>query len=468
MKLFAIKKTYRLNLIVIISLFLLIQKSSVSQNLTAYLYMAQFKTTEKSTYVETYLNIIGNTVAFKRNNEGLLQSQIEILYLFKQNNQIKAYEKHVLRSPTVGDSVSFLPNYTDVQRIAVANGIYNFELRIKDLNDSLNVFSYKSIVSIAMDKEFQFSDIELVKSYKKTNELNVLSKNGVDIIPYVSTFYSDNLDTITFYTELYNEGKVDDFLLQYYIESQNKNKILNKFVAYKRIKAKKLTPIIKSFNIKELPTGNYNLVLKIKDKENKMVCDKKFFFQRYNSSIQQKEDTVKTDNYGLAEVRETSNIDIMRDYIKSTIPILNQREMHKANNILKSDDIELLKNYFNNYWSSKSSTPEQDWQVYKQKVAWVNNLYSSQIKRGYESDRGVVYLKYGKPNDITYSPREPASYPYEIWHYFVIKGETNKKFIFYNPDIAGDDYVILHSDVTGEKYNPYWQKDLRRSSTNVR
>ena len=452
----------RVNRVVILMLFFSLSRLSFSQDLTAYLYLAQYKTTEKSTYVETYLNIIGNTVAFKKNKDGLFQSQIEILYLFKQNNQIQAYEKYVLTSPKVRDSSLSYPNYLDVQRIAVPNGIYNFELRIKDLNDTLNVFSYKNIVNISMSKEFQFSDIELVKSYKKTQEINILSKNGIDIIPFVSSFYSDKQDTITFYTELYNEGVVDDYLLQYYIEKQNKEQILNKYIAYKKIKAEKLTPIIKSFNIKDLPTGNYNLVLLIKNKENKSVCNKKFFFQRYNSNIKQAQDTVHIDSYGIAELQELTNIDLLKDYIKSTIPVLNQRELFKANNMLKSDDIELLKNYFNNYWKSVSQTPEQDWEAYKLKVNSVNKLYSSQIKRGYESDRGIVFLKYGKPNNIDYKVHESGSYPYEVWHYFVVNGETNKQFIFYNPGIVGDDYMLLHSDVTGEKQNPYWRRDLAR------
>ena len=466
MSLFQRKSFLRLTSISSIILLLFFSKLSTSQDLTAYLYLAQFKTTEKSTYVETYLNIIGNTVAFKKNKDGLFQSEIEILYLFKQDNKIKAFEKHILKSPTVQDSVASLPNYIDVQRIAVANGIYNFEIRIIDLNDTLNKFSYKDIVNISMGEEFQFSDIELVKSYKKTEETNVLSKNGTDIVPYVSSFYTDNMDTITFYTELYNEGRIDDYLLQYHIEKQNKEEILNKFIAYKKIKAKKLTPIIKSFNIKDLPTGNYNLVLTIKNKENKIVCNKKFFFQRYNSRILQEQDTVHLDSYGLAELQGLTNIALLKDYIKSTIPVLNQRELFKTNNILKSDDIVLLKNYFNNYWKSVSRNPEQDWEIYKQKVNRVNMLYSSQIKRGYESDRGIVFLKYGKPNNIDYSNHEPSSYPYEIWHYFVVNEETNKRFIFYNPEIAGEDYTLLHSDVTGEKYNPYWQKDLTRRNSN--
>jgi GWxTD domain-containing protein len=428
--------------------------------------MAQFKSPKSGPYIETYLNIIGNTVEFRRNIDGNFQSKVEILYLFKQNNEIKAFEKYTLESPLLSDSLFSYPNYTDVQRIAIDNGIYNFEIKIRDLYDTSNVFSYKDIITISMDKKYQFSDIELIKSYKETEQENILSKNGLDIIPYVSSFFPNNIDTIIFYSELYNMAKKEDFLLQYYIESQSKEEILNNYIRHKKINANEVTPIINSFDISKLPTGNYNLVLNLKNRENKLLCQRKFFFQRYNSKVIKPTDTVKLTSVGLVELTDITRVAVMKDYIKSIFPILNQRELSKANNVLRSDDIELMKNFFNNYWQSNSTNPEQDWSIYKQNVDRVNRSYSSQIKRGYESDRGRVFLKYGQPNDINRSAHEPGSYPYEIWHYFEINGETNKKFVFYNPEIAGDDYTLLHSDVTGEKSNPYWQKELsRRTST---
>ena len=451
-------------LMVIAIIFL--SQSMYAGNLNAYLYMAQFRTPSSGPYVETYLNIEGRTVTFKKNDKGEYQSKLQVLYLFKQNGEIKAFEKYVLESPIIKDSIVYYPNYTDVQRIFIKNGIYNFELQVRDLYDSTNVFTYSNIVTINMEESRQFSDIEFVQTYKKTQGESVISKNGIDMTPYVSTYFSEKMDSLTFYAELYNDAKVEDFLFQYYIEESKSKKKQNSFSRSKKIRLKEVYPIFSSFSIKELRTGNYNLVLMLRDKQNKEVCVKRIFFQRYNNQIKEEPDTIRITSNGIPEIVGITDVRIMQDYIKSTFPILDQRELHKANNVLKSKDIDLMKAFFNSYWNSVSSDPEQEWTIYNKNVQMVNRSYGSQIKRGYESDRGITYLKYGPPNDINKSEHEPSTYPYEIWHYFEVKGETNRRFIFYNPELSGDDYVLLHSDVTGEKYNPYWQKELTsRNST---
>ncbi|MCK7531387.1 MAG: GWxTD domain-containing protein [Marinilabiliales bacterium] len=105
-----------------------------------------------------------------------------------------------------------------------------------------------------------------------------------------------------------------------------------------------------------------------------------------------------------------------------------------------------------------NSSLEREWLNYLSEVNKVNYAYSTPILKGYESDRGRVYLKYGPPNAISESYDEPATYPYEIWHYYVIKdGQRNKKFVFYSRDIVTNDFQLLHSDVTGELSNYRWQ-----------
>jgi hypothetical protein len=76
------------------------------------------------------------------------------------------------------------------------------------------------------------------------------------------------------------------------------------------------------------------------------------------------------------------------------------------------------------------------------------------------SDRGRVYLQYGKPNAIAESHYEPAAFPYEIWHYYNINGQRDKRFVFYTQEIATNDFQLLHSDVVGELANYHWQRQL--------
>jgi hypothetical protein len=93
---------------------------------------------------------------------------------------------------------------------------------------------------------------------------------------------------------------------------------------------------------------------------------------------------------------------------------------------------------------------------------------------GYYTDRGRVYLQYGPPDSQQQVPNEPDSYPYEIWQYYRLKDptngqfQTNKRFVFWNKDLDGSCFRLLHSDARGEVKDARWQMRLKqRTQTNV-
>jgi hypothetical protein len=91
-------------------------------------------------------------------------------------------------------------------------------------------------------------------------------------------------------------------------------------------------------------------------------------------------------------------------------------------------------------------------------VVEVEERFATQIHKGYETDRGRVYLKYGPPNIITESYNEPSSYPYEIWQYYKLgNNQTNKRFVFYSNNELTNNFELLHSDAIGEISNYRWQ-----------
>ena len=42
---------------------------------------------------------------------------------------------------------------------------------------------------------------------------------------------------------------------------------------------------------------------------------------------------------------------------------------------------------------------------------------------------------------------------------------SNRKFIFYNPDLINNQYRLLHSDMVGELKNPRWSYELSKRNT---
>jgi GWxTD domain-containing protein len=126
---------------------------------------------------------------------------------------------------------------------------------------------------------------------------------------------------------------------------------------------------------------------------------------------------------------------------------------------LDATDLQTKQQFFFNFWDTRDHlNPVHAWSDYYELIFIVNSAYSTQIQKGYDTDRGRVYLKYGPPNIITESYNEPSSYPYEIWQYYELAGnQRNKKFVFYTYDLITNNFKLLHSDAIGEVSNYRWQ-----------
>lgn len=456
----------------IIILFMSFSWFSKSTNLSVYYYYAPFYNFEVGTYLETYITVIGNSAIFKKNENGKYQAVVEVTMLFNQEGKVKEFRKYNLKSPEIDDTTS-KPNFIDLQRINLKEGSYNFELKIKDLQiDNAKEFVFNDII-IMLHKtdEIEISGIEYLEKYSPTQQANTLSRNGYDMVPYVADFYPSNIKTFAFYYEIYNTktvfGENQEFLLQYYIEPTNLKQPHPNYTKTKKQKVAEVIPVMGEFSIEGLETGNYNFVVEIRNKENKVLATKKSFFQRSNPKTKINWNEIDKVVVEQTFVQNIISIDTLKEYINELYPISDVSEVSYAKNAINSNDLSYLQKYFYGFWvSHNNSNPETEWNKYKEQVDYVNKLYRSQIKKGYESDRGRVYLQYGAPNNVIQSTQEPSAYPYEIWHYYVLGNQRDKRFVFYNPELVGKDYVLLHSDVLGEIYDKNWERRLsKRNNT---
>ena len=404
-----------------------------------------------------------NSVVYKKNSNNKFQASLEITMLFKQDGEIKKFNKYNLYSDEIDDT-TFKAPFVDQQRILLPNGIYNYEMIIVDKNTTeKKEFKMHDIIAVSYNNtDLDISGIQLVESYKKSEKESILTKSGLDLSPYVATFYPENINKITFYTEIYNSNKDSgtdsSFLFKYYIENANDLKSTD-LVGFKKQKKAEVNVLFAEIPIADLVSGNYNLVVEVVNKENIVLKKKKVFFQRSNN----KEKPLELSELYKQSINNTfvafyTNEDTLKEYIKSTWPIANSSERQFVNDMLKKSSLEAKQKFFYNFWLSRNANdPENAWLQYKEKVAYVQRKYKTQVKKGYESDRGRVYLQYGPPSSIVDVPHEPIAYPYEIWHYYTIMDKTNRKFVFYNPDIAGNDYPLLHSDMIGEIITRNWE-----------
>lgn len=430
----------------------------------ANLMFATFSTPGKGPYVETYLSFVGSRLVASRNANKKYQASVEVSMAFKLKEEIRSARKYVVMGPEVDDTAKItLPNFIDQQRTPLPNGDYVLEITITDKNNpAARSFSGSQAITVNFpDDKVSISDIELLESYTRAYNQGPLTKSGYDLVPYVANYFPENMKKLAFYTEVYNTKQVlgtdEKFVIEYYVESfENKAKI-NNLSSFNRQTTGPVNVLLSEFSVAELPSGNYNLVVEIKDKTNTSIAVKKAFFQRRNPNLQMKLEDIAAVATGASFVSRMNNADSLYDFIRSLRPISSQMEINFAENRLKDKNIDMMQKYFLNFWQTRNQTePEKAWLAYYAEVLSVQKSFGTKTLKGYDTDRGRVYLQYGKPDHMTKVDNEPSAYPYEIWQYYKLKGQTNRKFVFCNPDLVTNNYRLIHSDAIGELNDPRW------------
>ena len=438
-----------------------------TKTLNSYISYATFNVPgeEASQYVETYMTFDKSSLVYVKGEKDFTAT-ISITVLFKQGESIKNYGKYSLTSPAEADTTNLNGFFMDMQRYSLPNGTYSLEVVLEDENNkAATPYKVEDQLIVDLPNKFCFSSIIGLESYSKANNDSQTAKNGYELIPMIMPYYPETINKLTFYAEIYNAkkqlGDNEKYLLNTYICAFENNAKLNNFYFTKRMNAKDIDVIINSMDITNLPSGNYYLVLEARDRNNEVIGLNRYFFQRSNPNYQ-------IDNTMLASINtdevfsgKINDLDTIREYIRTLSPISTAVEKDYAAELVKTDDLQTMQQYFYTFWSSRNKIdPKQAWLDYYAQVHRVNASFKTLNNKGYATDRGIVFLKYGAPDRIVQSYSEPGAYPYEIWHYYTLGSQRNKKFVFMTLDIVTNDFKLIHSDAVGELNNFRWTTEI--------
>jgi len=440
-----------------------------AKNLAAFFSYSTFDIPDQTPYLETYLKVIGNTVNFVPGKENIVNGQIEVQWIIKSGEKIIHYDKYNLLSPDVSAHDSIIPNFIDQQRLNLPGGEYDIELSIKDKNSDSKETTLKQKIKIGFPNDtLSISDIELIETYLKTETTGKFTKSGYDIIPYVNSYYPKEISNIKFYAEIYrtNVSPADGYLVRYYLSNKETNKTVDNYMVSLKQSPKKINVIMGDFVISDLPSGNYFLNIEVRNRRNELIAFNQAFFQRSN----ERNKPLVTADISAIDITNTFvtsyvNADSLVDFIACLYPISTILETEIAQNQMMQKDVRSMQQFIYYFWTKRNAEdPEKAWLDYKLEVSKVNTSYTSRITKGYDTERGRVYLQYGPPNTITEDKDSPTAYPYEIWHYYKLKNQTNRKFVFYTTERSANDYRLLHSDAIGELQQPGWELKLHSRS----
>jgi GWxTD domain-containing protein len=407
--------------------------------------MALFQT-DNTSYLETYLSVNGKGVKYKTNENGNYQAQLSVSIEFIQDDKVIKVDKYNLSSPEIKDTSSIDFLFLDQQRYQLTDGNYTLKLNIKDVNSSNDEINHEQPIEIKTLKN-GFSDVQLVESYSKTIEKNMLSKGGYDLVPFISNLYNTANKKISCYFEYYSESN-EETLIQISVISQSTQKIVNNLVKSKKSNST-FYPSLNSFSIEELPTGTYFLKIEAKNRNNEIIHSQERLFYKLNKDI--------TEEISIEEtfITAINDKDTLKQFIEYLKPLQSSLENIQAKN-LDYENVTMLQNYFYRFWNKRDPfNTEQSWLNYYYLVKLVNKEFRNGIVDGYLSDRGRIYLSYGSPNSRSQEIMPKGFQPFEVWHYYNIGSERDVKFIFSN-DRMPNEYRLVYTNKFGEINDKDW------------
>ena len=128
------------------------------------------------------------------------------------------------------------------------------------------------------------------------------------------------------------------------------------------------------------------------------------------------------------------NVDSALDQMNYILKIEERKELRE----LKNSDKE---KFFKKVWAKRDpdvTTKENELMIeYYKRVAFAEENFSRGSSGGWRSDMGMIYILFGRPDDISRSMNPQQSYNYETWYYFQI----NEEFRFVD-DFGFGDYRL--------------------------
>ncbi|MFT4683290.1 MAG: GWxTD domain-containing protein [Flavobacteriales bacterium] len=428
----------------------------------------QFLIPGEGPFVEILFSFEGQSLHWAAADSAQAEVAVETTIIFSQGDQIIDFRKVTIKSTPGLNGI--IADFIDIQRFQLAPGEYQLDVTLEDINAKLDgkVELSQNIKVNLKDGEVGISDITYVEAYAKAESPTELTKSGMDILPFVADYFPPEANKLVFYAEVYNAQTIfpeGQYLLTYAL--YNEYGPLENTRRNIRQDSQSVTPLLKSVDLTDVPSGKYDLLIELRSKENETmyVQSATFFRQNEQEAHFASKEITYVDEPGLA----FNNIDSMRYYLDSCYPIGGTLERRTIDGQVASGELEVLQNVFETFWLDRDATsPTQEWLDYYKEVCFVNRKYTTQVMHGHRSDRGRVYLQYGKPNTIVVKHNETEVFPYEIWHYYKIQRFNNKRFLFYSRNVVNADFEMLHSDMLGEIQNEDWLSIMRTKNNDLR
>jgi len=431
--------------------------------------IARFRTAEDWTYLEIYFSIprdglSHDALSHQKADDGYKASFEMGISLFSGDSLIS--EKTVQNI----DPVASLDEIKQGQRLFNAfslylkKGTYKLRTHVTDLLKMQGGWHEMDIeITPFSSTNLDMSDIELSTNISRDTTKTIFTKNGYRVIPNPGSLFGLEVPILFYYCEIYNLSQLEtdkdsSYTVQSVIKDIDGNLVKE---LDQKIKMRMGTDVVEigKTNVAGLASGNYRLQITVTDgSTGKSISrDKDFVVYRHADFIQK--GSAKTQESGEKMTDEFNGL--TEGELDSTFELCRYIATGKERKQYKKLDLIGKRTFLKNFWRQRDKDPLTEFNEYKQeyyqRVNMANARFSSTFKKGWKTDRGMIYIKNGEPDEIERHPYQMSQKAYEIWFYYSIEGGVQYYFV----DIRGmGEMQLVNSTARNEIHDDDWERWL--------
>lgn len=383
---------------------------------------ANFKGADTSyTYLEIYCQFSNADLHFVKNDSGYL-ARIELIAVLYDEAGAYIAESAISQSP-FESFYSLTTSETEKRTVQfnfnVAPGSYTMHLLF---TDKVTDYTFENKMEIKARRfstnELAFSDIEVASRIERMISDSVKVKDGQCVIAHPSRIFGDVHLKANFYFEIYNPGLVYpdsscDYFLEYTIRDR-RGESVQKFSENYAAETNR-TPLSFSVDVQKYKPGKYTLDLEVLDKK----------FERTTKA--------QTD---FTVVEPPKDLPLARyDRVLNVLNLIVKEKAVKSEVEEKSEKSVMALKLTKDNQPQANERDVQD--QFHQRVAYANRAFAALGKPGWKTDRGKIFIQYGKPDRVKKS-KGMYGEKIEVWIYF----QKELDFMFVDRQGMGDFILI--------------------------
>ncbi len=440
-----------------VSLFSFLYQADASSRRTLLsFYVTQFRFSQDSTLVEVNYGLLPES----RNPHGSAAFVLEMDVT--REDSVVFRNLWQVQPPAPGDSTGANSMMVDALRFLLPPGRYNFKLLARPIGTQTRIDS--ALVPSLQVRRFSPNQIALSdpilaqKIEPARRGTGRFMKNGFRVVPNPLGVF-DAGHTLYYYLEVYNLPKNGEKF--YYMTREVLSAQGAPVAALPMYRRKKLIRGRDDLEVGQLRTdalrtGRYRLRFSVLDAHQLVQARVEASFVVNNPRLPAGGFPAATrpqmENSAIASL-SPKNVDL---FVGATRYFLPQEEQQVVDGLR---DETAKRRFLFQFWYGKGGRPNLE--VFREFVKRVNdaNLKFSETKKaGWQTDRGRVWILYGKPSEVQYYSNLPGFREFQAWSYENI--EHGVVFIFGVTGSFGD-FKLLHSTKTGEVHNEAWLDRLK-------